>query len=260
MQRIEAPSPLIPNIFVLLMCAGEGQRMQSKVNKPFLKLGEVPIVLWSLKTFFSSLNSVQIFLVHRPKDSEELKILFNSSLSPLEREQIHLVEGGKTRNESVFQALQELHSRKEQEKKEQKDSAESKDSWVLIHDGARPFLLKRDIYKILYSLQKHSAVTLGYSISDTIKSFEEGKLKHNLNRDSLRGILTPQGFHFSVIWKAYQNFDFKKECTTDDSEVVFHQGHWVHFIEGESNNFKITTQKDLELAEILVGKMKKLCF
>jgi len=229
-------------IFILLLSGGAGKRMNSNQKKQFLKLNNIPLFIWSLKTFLSLSINKQITLVHSKEDLNLYKDIISEHINSNDIPNIHFTEGGETRSESVYNGLLSI-----------KETAQNKD-FVLIHDSARPLISIEDILKIVNSLKSHSATTLGYTITDTIKQINPttNEITHHLNRDQLKGILTPQGFHFEVIWNAYQSYISAPYPVTDDTHIVEKQGHNAIVIEGNKNNIKVTTPEDLILAKTLL--------
>ncbi|MDH4130058.1 MAG: 2-C-methyl-D-erythritol 4-phosphate cytidylyltransferase, partial [Spirochaetota bacterium] len=170
----------------------------------------------------------------------------NEHLTKEQVNAITLVEGGKTRSESVHNGLKSINK------------FASHDSLILIHDCARPLVKTKDIVNVIENLKLYPSVSLGYSITDTFKEVSNsGLVTKHLNRESLRGILTPQGFHFAVLWKAYNNFMKNPYSVTDDTEIVNRDGSSVKIIEGDKSNIKITYPSDLQFAEYYISNFQE---
>ncbi len=231
-------------IFILLLSGGVGTRMKSKEKKQFLTFKNRPIFIWSVKTFLSLSQDYDIIpvLVYSLGDKKRFQTILNQHLKPKEITLLKLTQGGKERSDSVYNGLKEI-----------KQFASQEDI-ILIHDCARPLIQKQDIIKIINSLQKNPAATLAYSLTDTIKSIHTDKTIHeHLIRDNLKGILTPQGFHYSILWNAYQKYMTNPYPVTDDSQIVCDFGHQVSIVEGEKTNIKLTTPEDILVAEAYYG-------
>ncbi len=227
-------------VFIILLAGGKGKRMKTHTKKQFLTIKGFPLFLWSLKTFLSLENKHSLFfyLVYSSNDKQHFYDILKKYLSSSELNKLNLVEGGNTRNESIFNGLKLLYN------------LADNDDFVLIHDCARPFIKHNDILNVIHNLEFFPSVTLGYPITDTITLVNQSEcyVKDHINRDSLRGILTPQGFHFSVIWKAYKKYMLSPYLVTDDTQLVNAIGLPSKVIDGNKNNIKITTQDDLNIA------------
>ncbi|HEO64974.1 MAG TPA: 2-C-methyl-D-erythritol 4-phosphate cytidylyltransferase [Spirochaetes bacterium] len=231
---------------LLILAAGQSSRMGSLGQKQFLELQGLPIFLWSIKTALalSSNYSLTIVLVHSVGDREKYKDSLIKNLDSSSLPSISLVEGGASRSQSVYNGLQSISH-----------DAEPNDS-IIIHDSARPFLGVQDLLKVIDSLKHYSAVTLSYPVTNTIKLLKADtqEIQAHLKRDDLRAILTPQGFRFSVLWKAYREFIRSPYPVTDDTEIVAKMGHPIQCIDGKKSNIKITNPEDLLYAEFYCQK------
>jgi len=140
---------------------------------------------------------------------------------------VKVVKGGKTRQESVYNALKALNN----------------PEYVLIHDGARPFISQDVIKKVCEEVKKHKAVVVAVKVKDTIKEVADGKVIKTLKRETLWQAQTPQAFEYDLIMKAHERL--KGENYTDDAGMVESLGGEVFICEGEYSNIKITTPDDL---------------
>jgi 2-C-methyl-D-erythritol 4-phosphate cytidylyltransferase len=141
--------------------------------------------------------------------------------------------GGKRRQDSVREGLKRL---KECE-------------WVIIHDGARPFITIDLLDTGLKSAIDTGAAVAAVPIKDTIKlSNNSGIVTETLQRNHLWAIQTPQIFQYDTLVKAYEHSD---DDVTDDASLVEKSGGKVRLYMGSYRNIKITTPEDWELAEIL---------
>lgn len=230
-------------IFALILAGGSGSRMKSKEKKQFLEFHNTPLFIWSIKEFYL-LNKnypLQITLTYSQGDKERFQEILGKHIPEIP---IELIEGGKERNDSVYNGLKKI-----------RESAGDKD-FILIHDSARPFIQFNDIINIIETLNSYPSATLGYKITDTIKkiNIDDEKVDEHLKRNELRGILTPQAFHFGVIWTAYEKFLSDPYPVTDDTEIVESMGYPAIVVEGSKTNIKITTPEDLIFAEEIFSK------
>jgi 2-C-methyl-D-erythritol 4-phosphate cytidylyltransferase len=225
---------LMSEIGVLIPAAGKGSRMGKKINKQFLELLGKPVLYHTIKSFLDWQRDFELNLVLQSSEIE----YFEENILPLfndYQQNFNLVAGGKSRKESVNNGLQNFSD---------------KVKYVIIHDGARP-MLKIDLIERSYqAAKKYGAVSCGVKVKDTIKVVKNSFSQKTLDRDSLRAIQTPQAFSLDLIKKAHHNYH--KNKALDDASLVEEFGEKVYIVEGDYNNFKITTPEDLKPAEIIL--------
>lgn len=223
---------------VLIAAAGKGSRMKRKVNKQFLNLLDRPIIYHTIKSFLDWKQNFELVIVLA---ADEIKY-FQEKIKPLfsaYKQEFKLVAGGDSRKESVKNGL---------------NSFSEEVDYVIIHDGARPLIQEKLIQKTYSAVKKYGAVSCGVKVKDTIKVVEASFSKETLNRDSLRAIQTPQAFKLDLIKEAHQAYTEAKAL--DDASLVEELGGRVYIVEGDYNNFKITTPEDLKPAEIILKERK----
>lgn len=147
-----------------------------------------------------------------------------------------VIPGGKERYDSVYAGLCECRDCE----------------YVLIHDGARPFVTEEILKRGLQKVKETGACVIGMPSKDTVKlSDEEGYVKETPNRKCVWTIQTPQIFLYSLIREAHDSIRQKDMSKiTDDAMVVEQEtGAKVALAEGSYQNIKITTPEDLDIAE-----------
>jgi 2-C-methyl-D-erythritol 4-phosphate cytidylyltransferase len=150
-----------------------------------------------------------------------------------------IVEGGIRRQDSVLRGLDSLAK------------LSPTTQWVMIHDGARPFVTPSILEVGLKTAQECNAAIAAIPVKDTIKQVEQGWISSTLDRSQLWSIQTPQVFSFPLIHHAYQTVINEQEFT-DDAALLEHLGNRVAIFQGSYSNIKITTQEDLLIAEALI--------
>lgn len=221
---------------VLIAAAGQGSRMGRKTNKQFLNILGKPIIYHTIKSFLDWRRNFELVIVLAPGEID----YFRKKIIPLFKtynQKFNLIAGGKTRKDSVKNGL---HSFNEDV------------DYVIIHDGARPLIQNKLIQKTYLAVQEHDAVSCGVRVKDTIKVVDNSFSEKTLNRDSLRAIQTPQAFKLDLIKKAHQVY--KQDKALDDASLVEKIGKKVYIVDGDYNNFKITTPEDLKPAEIILRR------
>jgi 2-C-methyl-D-erythritol 4-phosphate cytidylyltransferase len=229
-------------VTAIILAAGQGNRMNSKVSKQFLMLGEKPVLYYALKAFEdSSVNEIVIVAGKGQIEYCQNNIVDNYQIKKV----THIVEGGEERFDSVQRGIM---------------AAESAD-YVLIHDGARPFISKNIIEKAIEQVKIVKACIVGVPVKDTIKVVdEEGVIIATPDRNTLWAAQTPQSFEYSSIQKAYHMFLENRSITgvsaTDDAMVYeTYLKLPVKMIMGDYNNIKLTTPEDLLWADEILNKL-----
>ncbi len=123
--------------------------------------------------------------------------------------------------------------------------------WVIIHDGARPFVTPAMLEAGLQAAQEHQAAIAAVPVKETIKQVSQGQISTTLDRSLLWTVQTPQVFSFPLIYQAH-HFPFAQEDVINDITLLKRMGQQVTIFPGSYTNIRITTQEDLLLAETLI--------
>ncbi|MBQ3512906.1 MAG: 2-C-methyl-D-erythritol 4-phosphate cytidylyltransferase [Lachnospiraceae bacterium] len=224
----------------IILSAGKGKRMNQSISKQYLMLGEQTILSYSLEMFQKS-SIDEIILVTAQDDMEYVK---NSIILPHKIDKVtKIVAGGQERYLSVYQGL-----------------LAAKDcDYILIHDGARPFLTLDIINDSIQAVQEYHACAVGVPLKDSIKKVgQEGYITENIERKDVWQVQTPQSFSYPLIMEAYEKLlNSDMEPTDDTSVVEYFTETKVKMLFGSYENIKITTPEDLEYGEYLREKRKK---
>ncbi len=218
---------------LLIPAAGSGSRMKAGKNKLLIELEGESLIYWTLKSIFSASSISWVGIIGQPKDKE----LLLNSLKDFSHK-VKWINGGETRQESVFNGLNSLP--KDAEK-------------VLIHDGARCLINPELINKCAAELEENEAVIVATKVTDTIKIVDsEGFIKDTPNRQHLWAAQTPQGFLVDSLKKAHAMAIDKNLIVTDDASL-FEMLDWkVKIIEGNYSNIKVTSPIDLKIAKLFL--------
>ena len=129
---------------------------------------------------------------------------------------------------------------------------------VLVHDGVRPLVSQAVINRVIYAAKENGAAIAAVPIRDTIKAVSsEGWVDQTLERSKLWSVQTPQAFRYNLLKAAYAKAESDGFSATDEALLVEHLGHPVRVVKGSTQNIKITTPGDLDIAEaIAVAKSK----
>jgi 2-C-methyl-D-erythritol 4-phosphate cytidylyltransferase len=151
-----------------------------------------------------------------------------------------MVPGGKERQDSIYNALKTI----------------SGDGIILVHDAARPFILKENIWRLIEKTMESGAAIIGVQAKDTMKTVHNRTVGETVERSSLWAVQTPQAFRMSILLKAYEKAEQDGFLGTDDSSLVERLPHPVMMVEGDYDNIKLTTPEDLFFAEAILKKRK----
>ncbi|MCQ2454723.1 MAG: 2-C-methyl-D-erythritol 4-phosphate cytidylyltransferase [Clostridia bacterium] len=226
--KYETVDELNNNLPVIIVAAGSSTRMEG-AKKQFLSIGGTPIIAKTLQKFEESKVISRIILVAK---SEDILTMQNICEEYNIKKISDIVEGGKTRNESVVKGMEKLSANEPK---------------VLIHDGARPFVSQRIIEECANSLKTSDAVLAAIKATDTVKMTDgEETVINTLCRDNLYLAQTPQGVD---VKKYLQTINNSKTDFTDDVGVMEYGGYKTVIVNGSRFNIKITVPEDIKIAE-----------
>lgn len=227
----------------IVLAAGQGKRMNSKVQKQFLLIKGKPVLYYSLFCFQNSREIEEIIVVTGKESINFCKqeIIEAYGFSKVKA----VIPGGKERYDSVYAGL---------------CACEDSD-YVFIHDGARPFLSNDMIRRGKEAVLDYGACVIGMPSKDTIKIADEnGMVESTPSRNKVWNIQTPQIFSYTAIREAYEKARQQNMADiTDDAMVIERFGNMkIKLVEGSYENIKITTPEDIVVAEKILEKIQKI--
>lgn len=212
------------NIKTIITAGGTSTRY-GKTNKLLEKVHSKEIIKHTVEAFLGVNKINEIIICANKSIIDELKNIFQGM------EKIKIIEGGQTRQQSVFNGLKKI----------------TYCDYILIHDGARPMITSEIIQNAIEMVKEKKALTVAAKTIDTIKKVDENlKIINTIDRNSLYNTQTPQAFEYQLIKKAHE--ELVGENFTDDAGMLEHLGYDVYVIEGDYKNIKITTQDDITIA------------
>ena len=220
-------------VTAIIVAGGSGTRMGMDKNKAFIPLLGDAIIKHTVNAFCSVKEISKLIIVTRKVDILECKEIFCDLKKDFE-----IIEGGKTRQESVYQGLLKVN-----------------DGICLIHDAARALIEKSDIEAVISGVRAHGAAAVGVLSVDTLKRVDkDGFIVETIERDGVYRIQTPQGFMTDDIKKAHTMAIKDGFETTDDCGLYEKYIGRVRVIEGKGSNIKITYPEDLGFAEEILKR------
>ena len=214
----------------LIVAAGSSTRMNG-IDKILMPINGIPVIVRTCSVFQENKNISDIVVV-----ASENNILKIKSLLPKDKftKLKSVVLGGSRRQESVLNGLTEVM-----------DS-----EYVLIHDGARPFVTQEIIDRGIEAMKDNDAACCGIPIVDTVKRVEDGAITATLDRSYLWRAQTPQIFRTELIIAAFSRYGNEK--VTDDAMLLEKMGTKVAMFMGSKDNIKITEEYDALLGETIL--------
>ncbi|MGP1570339.1 MAG: 2-C-methyl-D-erythritol 4-phosphate cytidylyltransferase [Eubacteriales bacterium] len=216
-------------VLAIIVAAGKGTRMKIDVPKQFLKIDSKTMIEKTASKFDKN-RYVDGFFV--ASDAEHLDYTKELLCNMLKLRGV--VEGGETRQESVWNVLENIEE----------------NAIVLVHDGARPYVSDEIIESVISATYQFGAAIPVVEVSDTVKSIvalddENVFVKSSIDRSMLRCAQTPQGFYAELLKNAHKYAQKNNIEATDDAMLVEIIGEQVYAVSGERKNIKITRKEDM---------------
>jgi 2-C-methyl-D-erythritol 4-phosphate cytidylyltransferase len=216
-------------IYAIIPSGGLGKRVNSPLPKQFLKSNGKEIIAYTLEIFQNS-DLIDGIIVATQKDFfyllEDIKLKY--SFSKL----IKIIEGGKERQNSVFNAL--------------KSTPAEKDDLIVVHDAVRPLLSLNILKDAVETAKKYGSAIVATKAKDTLINGNEFVHSY-VDRKEIYYAQTPQVFRYDILFEAMKKAEEDKFIGTDESMLVHRLGYEVKIVEGSSLNFKITNVDDIKL-------------
>jgi len=206
-------------IAAIITAGGISARFGS--NKLLEKLENYSVIETTILKFIDKVDKIII-----PATDETKEFILKSKIY---NEKISFALSGETRQKSVYNALLKC------------DNIDI----VLIHDGARPYILPETIDEAIELTKKHKAVVVGKMAVDTIKVVENNRITTTLDRTKIFHAQTPQCFELNLIKTVHEKYKTSLNFT-DDSSMAEAEGIKPYILIAKGKNDKITTKDDLK--------------
>lgn len=220
----------------LIPAAGSGRRMGERVAKPFLRIGGREILAYTLDVFEACGVIDEVWVIVAP----EHRALCQQTV--VDHYGFHkvrgVIAGGATRQESVWQGLQQVGQGVE---------------FVVVHDGVRPLVTEKLLQEALHQAVSHGAAIAAVPVKDTLKRVSAtGEVEATMPREGLWRVQTPQAFRRRLLQEAFQHAWKQGFTATDEAGLIEALGQGVRIVQGLESNVKITTPDDLLICESLL--------
>lgn len=223
----------------ILLGAGQGKRMQAAHNKILLHLRGKPVIVYALETFLNDPKCVHLILVSKKEEQNEMKEIVAKYMKRTHC-QITYTCGGAERQDSVYAGLKEI---------------KDKQNYVMVHDGARPFIVRSQLKQLCKTVEKTQAGILGVPVKDTIKRVENGRVVETIPRENLWQIQTPQMFLTEELLLAHEKARADGFLGTDEASLIEKYAiREISMVLGSYENIKLTTPEDMILGEAILRR------
>ncbi len=217
----------------LVPAAGFGTRFHDGGPKALVPLAGKPLLVHALERLAASKRVSNAVIAIPGGCDDDFHAALRSSPLPYA-----LVEGGVTRRDSVSRAFA---------------GADPKDDeLVLVHDAARPLVDPLEVKAVVDAAAATGAAIAAFSLVETIKRVEAGKIRSTVPRSDLVAATTPQAFRAGIFRKALAKEGGPE--ATDDAELVERAGGDVTVVLTSRWNVKITYPEDLAWAEAWLAR------
>ena len=223
-------------IFAIIPAAGKGIRSGKATPKQYLKFNNKELIVYTLEIFQrnEAINEIVVSaeekyfnLLNNIKEKYNLTKVFG------------ILKGGKTRQDSVYNALKSI-------------SGVSGDSIIVVHDAARPLLPQTVLTNAINTAREKGNALVCIKARDTLIKGDR-VVESYVDREEFYYVQTPQIFQYSVLIEAMKNAYENDFVGTDESVLVRRLGEKVNIVEGSVYNFKVTTAEDMEMFERLTS-------
>ena len=219
----------------IIPAGGKGIRSGNAAPKQYLKFNDKELIVYTLEIFQQNKMVDEIIISTESNYYNLLNVLKEKyDLSKISK----VVEGGDTRQDSVYNALKSI-------------TAADDNDLVAVHDAARPLLPQNVLTGAINKAKQRGNALVCIKVKDTLIKGNE-VVESYVDRDDVYYVQTPQIFSYSVLMKAMKNAYENNFIGTDESMLVRQIGEKVNIVEGSVYNFKVTTTDDIKLFERLV--------
>jgi 2-C-methyl-D-erythritol 4-phosphate cytidylyltransferase len=220
--------------FVVIPAGGKGLRSGFSAPKQYLKFSGKELIVYTLEVFQKNKSIDEIIIAAEKAYFPLLKnIIKKYKLTKIK----NIVDGGKERQDSVYNALSSINA--------------AKDDLIIVHDAARPLLTSKILNDAISVAEKKGNALVCVKVKDTLINAKE-TVDSYLDRRDVYYVQTPQIFKYKELIKAFRKAYEENYYGTDESILVKRLGKKIHVVEGSVLNFKVTTKSDVLIFRQLI--------
>lgn len=229
-------------IFAVILAGGTGSRMGSAdMPKQFLEIKGKPILNHTVEKFLPNPAFEKIIILSPKAWIGHTKEIIRKYTGSSDR--IAIIEGGKTRNETIMNAIAYID----------REYTLDDDTVIVTHDSVRPFVTHRIIEENIKAAEKYGACDTVVPATDTIVEGDGQQISSIPDRSRMYQGQTPQSFKAKLLRDTYMSLsEDEKAILTDAAKIIVIKGMDVKLVRGETYNIKITYPYDLRIARSLL--------
>lgn len=232
--------------YAIILAAGIGTRIKNlSIPKQYYKINGIPIIMYTIKKFVDLNCFNQIYLTIDKDCYDYMKTLLRKYIK--NHEKIQLVIGGKERIDSIHNVIKKIDY-----------ETINNDDIIVVHDGVRPFVTNEIILNSIECAEKYGACVTSSPVNDTILQSKNGEYVDNIPvRSTLFCGQSPDTFNLKKFIEMINELNKdQKAKITGTSDICTFYNVPIRMIKGNNLNFKITTDADLKIAELLLKEME----
>ena len=238
-------------IYGAILAGGIGKRIVNhSLPKQFIQIGGVPVIVVTLRTFLNNDRIEKIYIAVHNDWMVYCENLLKASFSKTQLSKVKLVPGGKERLDSFSNIMNDII----------KFKGLDEEAILICHDSVRPFVTQKIIDECIDSTLSHQLALAVTPVNDTIHTAydDEGFISGTLDRRGLYNGQTPSGFNLKLLYDTLQKCsDEEKSNVTGTTQLMLKYGYRIKKVSGHTQNFKITTDMDLDVADSIIRSSRK---
>lgn len=239
----------VPMNYAIILAAGRCERFNASIksashknsqDKLLYGVAGRPLIYYTLSSLNDHHLVESIILVVNSSNQKPIEeIIEKYKFSKVKK----ITLGGKTRQESLEKGLAAI-----------KKPSPSPSDIIIVQNGANPNPSYDEITDAVIKAEEFGACIVGRSITSTVKKIKGKKVEQTLDRKSLFAAETPQVSKFNLLQKALLTAKKRKFEATDEAMLLELIKIKPEIAKASENNFKITTEADLERLKSVLGE------
>ena len=230
----------------VILAGGSGSRMKGiDIPKQYYEINGKPIIIYTLKTFIDIECFDYIYIAVNDEYIQYVNSILEKFIDKENISKITIVNGGNERIDSIHNVIEAID-----------ENNINDEDIIVIHDAVRPFISKKIILDNIECAKKYGATVTSVPVNDTILLSTDGDYVDRIPiRKTLFHGQSPDSFNLKTFIELESKLTVEqKEIITGTSQVCTLNDYPIKMIEGDTANFKITTDADLDLAEYIILK------
>ena len=232
-------------IYAAILAGGVGRRMEKHtIPKQFITIAGTPVIIMTVREFLKNDRFEKIYVAVNADWKEYFSKLMSDTFSADENERVEIVNGGRERLDSFTNVMNSIV----------KGRGLNQEDILICHDSVRPFVQQQMINDCIDATLEDGLALTVVPTTDTIHVAQDKKfLTGTLNRENLYNGQNPAGFNIALLKNVLDHIsDEEKKGITGTTQLMINAGYKIRIVEGHTSNFKITTDKDLDVADRMV--------